>query len=223
MCARLRTGTQNTTSSQRNWEAPRWSGRCTGCEVIDDDTHDGRAARRGSQIAAPSALIEKAMPHRSMFYLVVALVVAFGGCGSDKSPTGTSPVTVTAELRAALDRSIQDEYLAETTYQGVLNDLGPLQPFVNVLTAEQRHSASIAELYTRRGLVAPTSAWTLDTVPHYSTTNAACSAAASAERANIAMYDELLRLNLPNDVRQVFTNNRSASLLNHLPAFERCS
>ena len=26
-----------------------------------------------------------------------------------------------------------------------------------------------------------------------------------------------------HSVRQVFTNNRSASLLNHLPAFERCS
>ena len=27
---------------------------------------------------------------------------------------------------------------------------------------------------------------------------------------------------LPADVRQVFTNNRAASLNNHLPAFDRC-
>ena len=33
---------------------------------------------------------------------------------------------------------------------------------------------------------------------------------------------ELLRADLPADVRQVFSNNRSASLVNHLPAFERC-
>jgi hypothetical protein len=37
------------------------------------------------------------------------------------------------------------------------------------------------------------------------------------------MYDDMLRLSLPSDVRQVFENNRSASLVNHLPAFERCS
>jgi hypothetical protein len=44
-----------------------------------------------------------------------------------------------------------------------------------------------------------------------------------AERENIAMYDDLLRGDLPADVRQVFSNNRSASVTNHLPAFERCS
>jgi hypothetical protein len=37
------------------------------------------------------------------------------------------------------------------------------------------------------------------------------------------MYDRLLPLELPADVRQVFTNNRRASLVNHLPAFESCS
>jgi hypothetical protein len=163
------------------------------------------------------------MPRHSLLAFVFALLAAIVGCNKDNSPTGPSPVTVTSELRAALDRGIQDEYLAETTYQGVLNDFGQQQPFVNVLTAEQRHSAAIATLYASRGLVAPASAWTLATVPHYSTVTAACSGAAGAERANIAMYDELLRLDLPNDVRQVFTNNRSASLLNHLPAFERCS
>jgi hypothetical protein len=52
---------------------------------------------------------------------------------------------------------------------------------------------------------------------------AACAAGAAAERENIAMYDDLLRTDLPVDVRQVFSNNRSASLVNHLPAFERCS
>ena len=163
------------------------------------------------------------MPRPSLLCFVFALLAAFAGCDKDDSPTSPSSATITSELRAALDRGIQDEYLAETTYQGVLNDFGQQQPFVNVLTAEQRHSAAIAALYTSRGLVAPPSAWTLVTVPHYSTFTAACSAAASAERANIAMYDELLRLDLPNDVRQVFTNNRAASLLNHLPAFERCS
>lgn len=169
------------------------------------------------------------MARHSMLYLIAIplvlgpLVLGLAGCGDDDSPTSPSPVTLTAEVRAALDRSIQDEYRSETIYQGVINDLGQLLPFVNVLTAEQRHSATVAEMSTRRGLTPPANASTLATVPHYSTSTEACRAAAIAERANVAMYDELLRLDLPSDVRLGFTNIRAASLLNHLPAFERCS
>jgi len=151
------------------------------------------------------------------------LVLGFVGCGGSSSPTAPTTETLTAEVRAALERSLQDEYRAETIYQGVINDLGSPLPFLNVLTAEQRHSASIAQLFSRRGLTPPASQWTLDRVPHFTTVPAACRAAVVAERENIAMYDELLRLDLPFDVRQVFVNNRSASLVNHLPAFERCS
>jgi hypothetical protein len=152
--------------------------------------------------------------------------LGLAGCGGDgpEGPSaGPTPVTLAAELRVALERGLQDEYRAETIYQGVINDLGQFLPFVNVLTAEQRHSASIAALFTRRGLVAPPSQWTVANVPHFTTFPAACAAAVTAERDNIAIYDELLRLDLPTDVRQVFTNNRSASINNHLPAFERCS
>jgi hypothetical protein len=37
------------------------------------------------------------------------------------------------------------------------------------------------------------------------------------------MYDEFLSLDLPDDVRTVFGNLRSASLDKHLPAFQTCS
>jgi hypothetical protein len=94
---------------------------------------------------------------------------------------------------------------------------------VNVLSAEGRHSAAIGRLYAARGLAVPTSASSPSTVPHFPTVAAACAAGAVAERENIAMYDDLLRGELPADVRQVFSNNRSASVVSHLPAFERCS
>jgi hypothetical protein len=156
------------------------------------------------------------------FVLVTAGLLA---CGDSNSPTAPSPptATLTSDVRAALERSLQDEYHAETTYQGVVEDLGPLAPFVNVLSAEQRHSASIADVFVRRGLTPSANSWTLATVQHFTSIPVACDAAATAERANVAMYDELLRLTLPADVRQVFENVRLASLSNHLPAFERCS
>jgi hypothetical protein len=161
-------------------------------------------------------------PIITMLIATVA-VAGIAGCGDGQSPTAPARVASDPTLGAVLARAIQDEYRAETIYQGVLNDFGPVQPFANVLTAEERHSATIARLYTSRGQAAPASEWTLGAVPHFSGIQAACAAAASAERDNIAMYDELLRADLPADVRQVFANNRSASLLNHLPAFQRCS
>jgi len=60
-------------------------------------------------------------------------------------------------------------------------------------------------------------------VPHFASARDACVAAAGAERDNISLYDHLLTLALPNDVRQVFTNNRRASIDNHQPAFIACS
>lgn len=162
------------------------------------------------------------------FAAVATLAVVLVGC-DDAPDSLTSPTSVvtttelTTEVRAALERSLQDEYHAEAIYQGVVNDLGALQPFLNVISAEQRHSASIAQLFTRRGLTAPVSVWTVANVPHFGTPAAACAAAAVAERENIALYDQLLGLDLPSDVRLVFSSNRSASLVSHLPAFERCS
>lgn len=160
---------------------------------------------------------------RRLSAAILLTAAATAACDSSRTPTGPTPPAVDAALTVALTRAIQDEYRAEATYQAVIADFGQVQPFVNVLTAEERHSAAIGRLFTARGLVAPASTSTVATVPHFASVTAACAAGAVAERDNIAMYDDLLRTGLPADVRQVFSNNRSASLVNHLPAFERCS
>jgi hypothetical protein len=87
--------------------------------------------------------------------------------------------------------------------QGVVEDLSPLAPFVNVLSAEQRHSASIAQLFTSIPL--------------------ACAAAADRGARERRDVRRAVALTLPADVRQVYENIRLASLSNHLSAFERCS
>lgn len=156
------------------------------------------------------------------FTLIALGVVANTACDSNTAPTAPT-VVVDAQLSTTLARAIQDEYRAEAIYQGVLTDFGQVLPFVNVLGAEERHSATISRLFVARGLAVPASASTVNSVPHFPSVAAACAAGVVAERENIAMYDELLRIELPADVRQVFSNNRSASLVNHLPAFERCS
>jgi hypothetical protein len=51
----------------------------------------------------------------------------------------------------------------------------------------------------------------------------ACAAGVVAEQEDAAFYTPYLnRADLPQDVRNVFTNLQRASLENHLPAFERC-
>lgn len=155
----------------------------------------------------------------------LVLVLGLAACdGADDLPTGpTGSSVITPELRLALERGLNDEYRAETTYQGVVTDFGQVQPFVLIITAEQRHSTAIGQLFLSRGLPVPSNPWTLSNVSRYTTLRTACDGGAASERANVALYDELLRLELPADVRQVFTNNRAASLMNHLPAFERCA
>lgn len=154
---------------------------------------------------------------------VLALVLPVAAACTDTT-TILSPATsaLTPTAAAAVDSAIQDEYHAEQIYLRVLADHGNVLPFFNVVVAEQRHSAALAGILERRGLAVPPSDWTLDNVPRFATVPEACAAAAAAEVANIAIYDRLLVGELPTDVRNVFTNNRRASLERHLPAFTAC-
>jgi hypothetical protein len=174
--------------------------------------------------------------HALALLSAVALAACGGGAASN-SPTAPSPSTSTstaapldagsaqvtpADLPTMLTTTLQDEYHAQQVYQGVLNDFGAIRPFVNIVSAEARHAQAISQLFATRGLDVPPSAWTAASVPHFTTVQAACAAAATAEVENIALYDRYLALDLPADVRTVFTNNRAASATAHLPAFNAC-
>jgi rubrerythrin len=124
----------------------------------------------------------------------------------------------------ALGLALQDEYRAEHLYQQVLERLGDVRPFAHIVYAEQRHSAALEGVYSRRGLVAPTSdPEGLGQELPGETLQEVCKGAVEAERDNVSLYDELLRRDLPADVVQVFGHLREASLERHLPAFERCA
>ncbi len=165
-------------------------------------------------------------------------LLGFVACSDSASPTAASPAltttttttttgiasqATTADILAAMERTIQDEYHAENIYLRVIADFGEVRPFVNVVNAEERHSEAIAGLYRNRALEVPASRWNLDNVPRFGSVTEACAAAVQAEKDNIALYDSFFAMDLPNDVRNVFTNNRFASLDKHLPAFESCA
>lgn len=162
-----------------------------------------------------------ALPRLMRMLALVAGAGIVGACGESDTVVAPSASLSTAAA-AALETALDDEYHAEAIYLRVLADFGNVMPFFNVVVAEQRHSASLRAVYERRGLTSPANRWDLGTVPTFATVPTACAAAVDAEVANIALYDRLLALDLPADLRTVFVNNRAASVNNHQPAFLRC-
>lgn len=151
--------------------------------------------------------------------LAMAAVTAVAACDDNEFPTSPD---LPVDAVAAMTDAIQDEYLAENTYLRVLAEFGKVLPFHNIVYGEQRHSEAIAYLFIKRGLSVPASDWDINNVPTFPTLRAACAAGVAAEEDNVALYDRLLERGLPADVKQVFTNNRAASLDRHLPAFRAC-
>lgn len=154
--------------------------------------------------------------------LAVGTAVVLSGCGGSDSTAPLNDMSATsAAALAAMSEGLQDEYRAADAYEAVLAQFGQVLPFRNILQAEQQHAASLASLFTTRGWPVPAREERAS-VPSFASVRDACAVGAAAEVDNIALYDRLLALELPLDVRRVFEANRRASLVNHLPAFERC-
>ncbi len=82
-------------------------------------------------------------------------------------------------LRAALD----DEYHARATYRAVLDALGEVRPFVNIVESEERHIQALKRQFQKYGIVVPRDAWP-GKVPAPESMERACEDAVKAEREN---------------------------------------
>lgn len=172
-------------------------------------------------------MIFKLLTQKSALLALGGLCLAAPSQARQAPREDSSPPPTSAELRMdavldAMNEAIQDERRSYATYSKVLETLGDMRPFSNIVRAESRHIAALTQLYQTRGIEPPESQWTAANVPTYATRREACSAGVESELLNIAIYDRLLRLELPADVRFVFENLQSASRENHLPAFRRC-
>ena len=133
-----------------------------------------------------------------------------------------APSAANAELSTVLQRAVTEERHARATYQNVLDTLGPVAPFRSIVTAEGTHVAALETVAKTHGVTL--AADTEPGTPSPTTIAAACAVGVSAEKADAQLYDELMPsvAGYP-DVHRVFTTLRSASLDNHLPAFQRCA
>jgi hypothetical protein len=142
------------------------------------------------------------------------------------STSSTSSTTVapgaTSALAPILTRAVEEERHAKATYDNVIGRLGSIQPFVNIAASEQQHIDALLGLTAKYAVDVSSVRPAGDPSP--ATKDAACRLGVDAEKADVALYDELLpQVSAYADVTRVLQSLRAASQDNHLPAFERCA
>jgi len=124
----------------------------------------------------------------------------------------------------ALNKAIDDEYKAYSTYDAIINKFGRVRPFIMIIRAEEQHIISLKSIYDKYGVEIPENSY-LGTIPAPDSVSGACATGVLAEIDNAALYKEEL---LPvveeyDDITSVFTSLMNASQEKHLPAFQKCS
>lgn len=106
-------------------------------------------------------------------------------------------------------------------YESVVNAFRNVIPFNAFARSEDQHAVALVNLANKYGVDAPQFP-TSDGLPTFATIAVACQAGVEAETADAALYDELMAVSTHSDLLRVYANLQSASLNNHLPAFEAC-
>ncbi|HVC71367.1 MAG TPA: hypothetical protein VNC61_14020 [Acidimicrobiales bacterium] len=122
----------------------------------------------------------------------------------------------------ALTTALTKVHAAKASYENVLTRLGDVGPFPNAYSAESQHITTLEGLATNHDVSLPSGPFTGQASPD--TKTAACQLGVSIEQGIISMYDQLLpQVSSYPDLTNAFTNLRSASQDNQLPAFQHCA
>jgi len=117
--------------------------------------------------------------------------------------------------------ALNDEYKARAFYRLVIKTFGPVQPFANIVDAEDTHARALERLCERYGIPLPADEWDRTLQPPASVLEA-CRAGVEGEIENIAMYDRFLKATESPDIHALFQRLQARSRDAHLPAFQRC-
>ncbi|MEA2099259.1 MAG: DUF2202 domain-containing protein [Campylobacterota bacterium] len=125
-------------------------------------------------------------------------------------------------LNQVLRIALYDEFHAYEVYKKVMDTFGQVDPFINIIAAEQRHIDAVYALCTRYGVEPPVDNW-YDKIELPATLLECCEVGVAAEIDNVKMYDDLLKYTQEYaDITDVLYRLQAASYNNHLPAFRRC-
>jgi hypothetical protein len=144
------------------------------------------------------------------------------GAGSHPGcPAGSGPLSDVA--RAAVEHALVDERAAASRYEAIERAIGSVMPFRQVERAERRHVWALEQLFVAHGAEPPAVATGVAITVKASSLPEACALGVESEKRNIVLYDELLKADVPPDVRCVFEHLQAASRERHLPTFTRCA
>ncbi len=124
-------------------------------------------------------------------------------------------------LNQTLRIAAYDEYHAYETYKKVIEKFGALNPFANIIIAEQNHINATLTLLQKYSIEPPVNDW-VDKIEIPDTIIECCEVGVAAEIDNIKMYDNLLFHTKEADIQDMFFRLQAASFNNHLPAFRNC-
>lgn len=123
-------------------------------------------------------------------------------------------------LSEMITYAMEDENLAKAEYAAIIAKYGSQRPYSNIIRAEDNHIAQLQPLFAAYKVTVPAAPSAEVTLP--ATLAETYQIGITAETNNIAMYESFLKLDLPADVKLVFTNLKNASE-KHLAAFERAT
>lgn len=147
-----------------------------------------------------------------------------GGPGNGGMANGTRAGTALTPLSAAeadaLKEAVLEEYKAHNLYLSVIDQFGSVYPFNVIAQSEAQHISALTRQTNKYGVPVPAAPQAGKST--FSTLADACKAGTEAEKADAALYDQLKPVTTHADLLRVYDNLQSASLNNHLPAFEAC-
>jgi len=121
-------------------------------------------------------------------------------------------------LEEMLRYGLEDEHMALAEYEAIMETWNVTRPYSNIIRSEETHIDYLENLYTSLNIQIPDiDTRGMEVLP--SSLTEAAEIGVEAEIANIAMYEQFLQQDLPEDVEEVFTLLKNASE-NHLRAFE---
>ncbi len=140
-----------------------------------------------------------------------------------------SYVTTDSELPAEVQEMVlealvgpEGEYAAYATYAAIIDTYGEVNPFTNIVASEARHIEALTSILDAHGVSYPEANPYLGTIVVPESLAAAAQAGVDAEIANVDLYEQQLAAVADDpEITEVFLNLQSASLHQHLPAFER--
>jgi hypothetical protein len=153
--------------------------------------------------------------------LISGLILISSPAMASEDQYGAENITEnkTYTLEETLNYAIEDEYKARAEYELIIEQMDGGRPFTNIIESEETHIAMLKPLFEAHDISLPEDNASEHVVLPESI-DAALEIGVQAEIDNIAMYEQFLTQDLPEDVESAFQRLKAASQ-NHLEAFKR--